>query len=158
AAADLSRVQLHDPASLRFRGALQAPRLHSADGRVRPVGQHRQRHRPRPPAAQRSAVSLATPPFTPFFRAQVGQNETGAVWLNADAMNPYDYWQFWRNCEDGDVGRLLKLFTELPLEEIARVTRLKGQELNEAKKILATEATTLLHGRGAAEQAAETAR
>src|SRR5262249_58512047 len=90
--------------------------------------------------------------------AKMGKTETGAVWLNEDAMNPYDYWQFWRNCEDGDVGRLLKLFTELPLEEIARVTRLKGQELNEAKKILATEATTLLHGRGAAEQAAETAR
>src|SRR5262249_24110389 len=67
-------------------------------------------------------------------------------------------WQFWRNCEDGDVGRLLKLFTELPLDEIARLAQLKGQELNEAKKVLATEATALLHGRAAAEQAAETAR
>ena len=88
----------------------------------------------------------------------MGKTETGAVWLNAEMMSPYDYWQFWRNCEDGDVGRLLKLFTELPLEEIARLTRLKGQELNEAKKVLATAATTLLHGRAAAEQAAETAR
>jgi tyrosyl-tRNA synthetase len=80
------------------------------------------------------------------------------VWLNADAMSPYDYWQFWRNCEDGDVGRLLKLFTELPLDEIGRLALLRGQELNEAKKILATEATALLHGRAAAKQAAETAR
>jgi tyrosyl-tRNA synthetase len=73
-------------------------------------------------------------------------------------MRPYDYWQFWRNCEDGDVGRLLKLFTELPLDESGRLAALKGQELNEAKKVLATEATALLHGRAAAEQAAETAR
>ena len=101
--------------------------------------------------------ALTTPLLTTSSGAKMGKTETGAVWLNADAMSPYDYWQFWRNCEDGDVGRLLKLFTELPLEEIARVTRLKGQELNEAKKILATEATALLHGR-AAEQAAETAR
>jgi tyrosyl-tRNA synthetase len=73
-------------------------------------------------------------------------------------MRPYDYWQFWRNCEDGDVGRLLKLFTELPLDEIARLTALKGQEINEAKKVLATEAAALLHGREAAELAATTAR
>jgi len=73
-------------------------------------------------------------------------------------MSPYDYWQFWRNCEDGDVGRLLKLFTELPLGEIERIATLKGQEINEAKKILATEATALLHGREAAERAADTAR
>jgi tyrosyl-tRNA synthetase len=88
----------------------------------------------------------------------MGKTETGAVWLNADMMSPYDYWQFWRNCEDGDVARLLKLFTGLPLREIGRLATLKGQELNEAKKILATEATALLHGRAAAEQAAETAR
>ena len=88
----------------------------------------------------------------------MGKTETGAVWLNAEMMRPYDYWQFWRNCEDGDVGRLLKLFTELPLDEIARLAALKGQELNEAKKVLATEATALLHGREAADQAAETAR
>src|ERR1700730_13198760 len=102
--------------------------------------------------------ALTTPLLTTSSGSKMGKTETGAVWLNADAMNPYDYWQFWRNCEDGDVGRLLKLFTELPLAEIAHLARLKGQELNEAKKILATEATSLLQGRAAAEQAAETAR
>jgi tyrosyl-tRNA synthetase len=102
--------------------------------------------------------ALTTPLLTTSSGSKMGKTETGAVWLNAEMMSPYDYWQFWRNCEDGDVGRLLKLFTELPLEEIARLGRLKGQELNEAKKILATEATALLHGRAAAEQAAETAR
>ena len=102
--------------------------------------------------------ALTTPLLTTSSGSKMGKTETGAVWLNADAMSPYDYWQFWRNCEDADVGRLLKLFTELPLEEIAHLARLKGQELNEAKKILATEATSLLHGRAAAEQAAETAR
>jgi tyrosyl-tRNA synthetase len=102
--------------------------------------------------------ALTTPLLTTSSGAKMGKTETGAVWLNAEMMSPYDYWQFWRNCEDGDVGRLLKLFTELPLEEIARLGQLKGQELNEAKKILATEATALLHGRAAAEQAAETAR
>jgi tyrosyl-tRNA synthetase len=102
--------------------------------------------------------ALTTPLLTTSSGSKMGKTETGAVWLNADLMSPYDYWQFWRNCEDGDVGRLLKLFTELPLEEIAHLARLKGQELNEAKKILATEATSLLHGRAAAEQAAETAR
>jgi len=102
--------------------------------------------------------ALTTPLLTTSSGSKMGKTETGAVWLNADLMSPYDYWQFWRNCEDGDVSRLLKLFTELPLEEIAHLARLKGQELNEAKKILATEATSLLHGRVAAEQAAETAR
>ncbi len=102
--------------------------------------------------------ALTTPLLTTSSGAKMGKTETGAVWLNADMMSPYDYWQFWRNCEDGDVGRLLKLFTELPLDEIGRLTALKGQELNEAKKILATEATALLHGREASDQAAETAR
>ena len=102
--------------------------------------------------------ALTTLLLTTSSGSKMGKTETGAVWLNAEMMSPYDYWQFWRNCEDGDVGRLLKLFTELPLEEIARLGRLKGQELNEAKKILATETTALLHGRAAAEQAAETAR
>jgi tyrosyl-tRNA synthetase len=102
--------------------------------------------------------ALTTPLLTTSSGAKMGKTETGAVWLNADMMRPYDYWQFWRNCEDGDVARLLKLFTELPLDEIARLGALKGQELNEAKKVLATEATALLHGRAAAEQAAETAR
>ena len=102
--------------------------------------------------------ALTTPLLTTSSGAKMGKTETGAVWLNADVMSPYDYWQFWRNCEDADVGRLLKLFTELPLDEIARLAALKGQELNEAKKVLASEATALLHGREEAAQAAETAR
>src|SRR6202040_1877238 len=88
----------------------------------------------------------------------MGKTESGAVWLNAEMMQPYDYWQFWRNAEDADVVRLLKLFTELPLDEIERLGALKGQELNEAKKVLATEATAMLHGRAAADAAADTAR
>jgi tyrosyl-tRNA synthetase len=88
----------------------------------------------------------------------MGKTAAGAVWLNADLMSPYDYWQFWRNTEDGDVMRFLKLFTLLPLDEIGRLTALQGQDINEAKKILATEATALMHGRAAADQAAETAR
>jgi tyrosyl-tRNA synthetase len=102
--------------------------------------------------------ALTTPLLTTSSGAKMGKTETGAVWLNADMMSPYDYWQFWRNCEDGDVGRLLKLFTDLSIEEIARLAALKGQELNEAKKVLATEATALLHTREEAERAAETAR
>ena len=102
--------------------------------------------------------ALTTPLLTTSSGAKMGKTETGAVWLNPEMMTPYDYWQFWRNCEDGDVGRLLRLFTELPLDEIARLTALKGHELNEAKKVLATEATRLLHGAEAAELAAETAR
>ena len=102
--------------------------------------------------------ALTTPLLTTSSGAKMGKTETGAVWLNADMMSAYEYWQFWRNCEDGDAGRLLKLFTELPLDEIARLAALRGQELNEAKKILATEATALLHGREAAAQAADTAR
>jgi tyrosyl-tRNA synthetase len=102
--------------------------------------------------------ALTTPLLTTSSGAKMGKTESGAVWLNGEMMSPYDYWQFWRNCEDGDVGRLLKLFTELPLEEIDRLTASQGHELNEAKKILATETTALLHGREAAEQAAETAR
>ena len=101
---------------------------------------------------------MTTPLLTTSSGAKMGKTETGAVWLNQDAMSAYEYWQFWRNCEDGDVGRLLKLFTELTLGEIDRLAALKGQELNEAKKVLATEATALLHGREAAERAAETAR
>jgi tyrosyl-tRNA synthetase len=82
----------------------------------------------------------------------------GAVWLNAEMRSPYDYWQFWRNTEDGDVGRFLRLFTELPLDEIARLEGLQGAEINEAKKVLANEATTLLHGADAAVVAAGAAR
>jgi tyrosyl-tRNA synthetase len=88
----------------------------------------------------------------------MGKTAAGAVWLNADMLPVYDYWQFWRNTEDGDVERFLKLFTFLPLDEIARLAALKGQEINEAKKVLATEATALMHGRALAEEAAETAR
>src|SRR5581483_6892194 len=101
--------------------------------------------------------ALTTPLLTTASGQKMGKTESGAVWLNADMMRPYDYWQFWRNTEDADVVRLLKLFTELPLDEIARLGALKGQDINEAKKVLATEATALLHGRAAAEQAARTA-
>jgi tyrosyl-tRNA synthetase len=88
----------------------------------------------------------------------MGKTAAGAVWLNADMLSPYDYWQFWRNTEDGDVERFLKLFTVLPLAEIAKLAALKGSEINEAKKVLANEATALMHGKAAAEKAAETAR
>jgi tyrosyl-tRNA synthetase len=90
--------------------------------------------------------------------AKMGKTASGAVWLNADQVSPYEYWQYWRNTDDGDVVRFLKLFTVLPLEEIERLGALKGAEINEAKKILATEATALVHGRAAAEEAAATAR
>ena len=88
----------------------------------------------------------------------MGKTAAGAVWLNADRLSPYDYWQFWRNTEDADVGRFLRLFTDLPLDEIARLEKLAGAEINEAKIILATEATEMAHGEAAAEAAAETAR
>jgi tyrosyl-tRNA synthetase len=88
----------------------------------------------------------------------MGKSMAGAVWLNAERVSAYDFWQYWRNTEDADVGRFLKLFTEMPLDEIARLEALKGQEVNEAKKILATEITALAHGRQAADDAAETAR
>src|SRR3984885_10428590 len=101
---------------------------------------------------------LSTPLITTSSGAKMGKSVSGAVWLNADLRSPYDYWQFWRNTEDGDVGRFLRLFTDMKLDEISRLEKLKGNELNEAKKILATEATTIVHGRASAEQAAETAR
>jgi tyrosyl-tRNA synthetase len=88
----------------------------------------------------------------------MGKTATGAVWLNADQFSPYDFWQYWRNTEDADVAKFLKLFTILPMSEIAKLAALQGGEINEAKKILATEATALLHGRDAANTAAETAR
>jgi len=102
--------------------------------------------------------ALTAPLITTASGAKMGKTAAGAVWLNADLLSPYDYWQYWRNTEDGDVVRFLKLFTTLPLDEIARLAALKGQEINEAKKVLATEATALIHGRQAAEAAAETAR
>ena len=101
---------------------------------------------------------LTTPLITTASGAKMGKTAVGAVWLNADRVSPYDYWQFWRNTEDGDVGRFLRLFTDMKLDEIARLEALQGSELNEAKKILATEATAILHGRGAAEKSAKTAR
>ena len=101
---------------------------------------------------------LTTPLIATASGAKMGKSAQGAVWLTADRLAPYDYWQFWRNTEDADVGRFLRLFTDLPLKEIARLEALGGAEINEAKKILATEATALAHGRDAAEQAAETAR
>ncbi len=108
--------------------------------------------------ANADLFALTTPLLTTASGAKMGKTESGAVWLNADMMRPYDFWQFWRNCEDADVVRLLKLFTDLPLAEIARLGALKGQEINEAKKILATEASALLHGREAATAAEATAR
>jgi len=102
--------------------------------------------------------ALTSPLLTTASGAKMGKTEAGAVWLNADQVSPYEYWQYWRDTEDADVGRFLKLFTELPLDEIARLAALKGAEINEAKKILATEATTLLHLSTAAKKAAATAR
>lgn len=102
--------------------------------------------------------ALTAPLLTTSSGAKMGKSASGAVWLNADLLPVYDFWQYWRNTEDADVVRFLKLFTILPMDEIARLAALGGSEINEAKKILATEVTTLLHGRDAAEQAAETAR
>jgi tyrosyl-tRNA synthetase len=101
---------------------------------------------------------LTTALLTTASGAKMGKTASGAVWLNPDMLSPYDYWQYWRNAEDADVGRFLKLFTEVPLDEIDRLASLQGAELNEAKKVLATEATALLHGREAADQAEGTAR
>src|SRR5580765_3514267 len=101
---------------------------------------------------------LTTPLITTSSGAKMGKTAAGAIWLNKDMLSIYDYWQFWRNTEDADVGRFLRIFTDMPLDEIARLESLKGAELNEAKKILATEATAILHGRAAADGAAETAR
>src|SRR5438105_3748533 len=102
--------------------------------------------------------ALTSPLIATSSGAKMGKTAAGAVWLNGDMLSPYEYWQYWRNTEDGDVTRFLKLFTTLPLDEIARLDALKGQEINEAKKVLATEATAMLHGRAAAEAAARTAR
>ncbi len=102
--------------------------------------------------------ALTCPLLTTASGQKMGKTASGAVWLNEDQLSTYDYWQFWRNTEDADVERFLKLFTILPLAEVARLAALKGQEINEAKKVLATEATALVRGRAAAEAAAETAR
>ncbi|WP_373088486.1 tyrosine--tRNA ligase [Sneathiella sp.] len=105
-----------------------------------------------------SLFGLTSPLLTTSSGAKMGKTAGGAVWLNEDMLSAYDYWQFWRNTEDGDVGRFLRLFTDLPLEEIARLEKLEGQELNEAKKVLADACTTMAHGVEAAKAAAETAR
>jgi tyrosyl-tRNA synthetase len=113
----------------------------------------------------KQAFGLTSPLVTTSSGAKMGKTAAGAVWLNADRLGPYDYWQFWRNTEDADVGRFLKLFTDLPMEEIARLEALEGSEINEAKKVLADETTAMMHGpeaaaqaRGAAEAAFEQGR
>jgi len=107
--------------------------------------------------AGKTLFGLTTPLMTTSSGAKMGKSLGGAVWLNAEKLSPYEYWQYWRNTEDADVGRFLKLFTELPLDEIARLEKLRDSEINEAKKVLATEATALCHDRATAEDAAKTA-
>jgi tyrosyl-tRNA synthetase len=102
--------------------------------------------------------ALTTPLLTTASGAKMGKSVAGAVWLNEDMLGPYDFWQYWRNVEDADVGRFLKLFTTLPMDEIAKLEALRGAEVNDAKKVLATEVTALLHGREKAVQAARTAQ
>jgi tyrosyl-tRNA synthetase len=107
---------------------------------------------------QQTIFGLTTPLVTTASGAKMGKTAQGAVWLNADRLSAYDFWQFWRNTEDGDVGKFLRLFTELPLEEIQRLEALEGSAMNDAKKILADEATRLCHGQAVALEASETAR
>ncbi|HVK43138.1 MAG TPA: tyrosine--tRNA ligase [Phenylobacterium sp.] len=107
---------------------------------------------------QKPSFGLTTPLLSTASGQKMGKTMGGAVWLNADKLSPYDYWQFWRNTEDADVGRFMKLFTELPMEDIARYEAMQGAEINEAKKVLANEATRMLHGEEAAHAAAEAAR
>lgn len=107
---------------------------------------------------QAELFGLTSPLLTTSSGAKMGKTVNGAVWLNDDMLSPWEFWQYWRNTEDADVGRFLKLYTELPLDEIARLEKLQGAEINEAKKILANEVTRLCHGDAAAAQAAETAR
>ncbi|RAK61457.1 tyrosine--tRNA ligase [Phenylobacterium hankyongense] len=106
---------------------------------------------------QKPAFGLTTPLLATSSGAKMGKTAQGAVWLNADMRSPYDYWQFWRNTEDADVGRFMRLFTDLPLDEVALLEALPGAQINEAKKVLANAATTLLHGREEAEKAAAAA-
>ncbi len=107
---------------------------------------------------QAAVFGLTTPLITTASGAKMGKTAQGAVWLTADRVSPYEYWQFWRNTEDADVGRFMRLFTDLPLGEVARLEKLGGAEINDAKKVLATAATALCHGQAAADAAAETAR
>jgi tyrosyl-tRNA synthetase len=102
--------------------------------------------------------ALTSPLLAASSGAKMGKTAAGAVWLNPDRLSPYEFWQYWRNTEDADVGRFLRFFTELPLGEVAKLEALKGQEINEAKKILATEVTMLAHGEAAAERAVDAAR
>jgi len=108
--------------------------------------------------ANAELFAVTSPLLSTASGVKMGKSAAGAVWLNPERLSPYDFWQYWRNTEDDDVGRFLRLFTELPLAEVARLEKLESQEINEAKKILATEVTRLAHGSAAAEQAAETAR
>ena len=108
--------------------------------------------------ANAQLFALTSPLITTSSGAKMGKTAAGAIWLDPNLVSPYDYWQYWRNTEDGDVARFLKLFTVLPLGEIARLAALQGQEINEAKKVLATEATALVHGRAAADAAGDTSR
>lgn len=107
--------------------------------------------------AEKQLYGLTTPLLTTASGAKMGKTADGAVWLNEDALSAYDYWQYWRNCEDADVGRFLRLFTEMPIEEIERLEKLEGAEINDAKKTLADEATRLCRGDKAAELARSTA-
>ena len=107
---------------------------------------------------QTQVYGLTTPLITTADGGKMGKTEKGAVWLNADLLGPYDYWQFWRNTQDADVGKFLRRFTDIPVEEIRRLEALEGSEINEAKKVLADSATAMLHGEEAAREAAETAR
>ncbi len=107
---------------------------------------------------QKAAFALTTPLLTTASGAKMGKTAAGAMWLNADMLSPYDYWQFWRNADDADVGRFLRLFTDLTLDEVARLESLPGAEINEAKKVLATEATRMLHGEAEAQRAAAAAQ
>jgi tyrosyl-tRNA synthetase len=102
--------------------------------------------------------ALTSPLLTTASGAKMGKTAQGAVWLEESLLPVFEYWQYWRNCEDGDVGRFLRLFTEMPLSEIAQLEALGGAEINEAKKVLATEATAMVHGREAALAASEAAR
>ncbi|HEY9081108.1 tyrosine--tRNA ligase [Magnetovibrio sp.] len=106
----------------------------------------------------KEVFGLTTPLLTTSSGAKMGKTAAGAVWLNAEQLSPYDYWQYWRNTEDADVGRFLRLFTELPIDEIERLEKLEGQEINEAKKILADETTRMCHGEEAAKAAHATAQ
>jgi tyrosyl-tRNA synthetase len=107
---------------------------------------------------QKAAFGLTTPLLTTASGGKMGKTVGGAIWLNADALSAYDYWQYWRNTEDADVGRFLRLFTTLPMTEIARLEKLEGAEINDAKKILADEATRMVHGAEAAATARDTAQ